>query len=72
MTTFFKTFGRLGGILALIILLVGLLRQLIALVGFLLAVIKIAIVVIFVGLMGMILLAMFRERSRRRREAEDL
>jgi len=72
MTTFFKTFGRLGGILALIILLVGLLRQLIVLVGFLLAVIKIAIVVIFVGLMGMILLAMFRERSRRRREAEDL
>ncbi len=72
MTAFFKTFGRLGGILALIFLIIGLLRQLIALVGFLLAVIKIAIIVIFVGLMGMILLAIFRERSRRRREADDL
>jgi O-antigen ligase len=72
MTTFVKAFGRLGGILALILLIIALLRQLIALVGFLLAVIKIAIVVIFVGLLCMVLLAMFRERSRRRREAEDL
>jgi uncharacterized membrane protein len=72
MTTFFKTFGRLGGILALIFLIIGLLRQLILLVGFLLAVIKIAIVVIFVGLLCLVLLAMFRERSRRRREVEDL
>ena len=72
MTAFFKTFGRLGGILALIFLIIALLRQLIALVGFLLVVIKIAIIVIFVGLIGMILLAIFRERCRRRREAEDL
>jgi uncharacterized membrane protein len=72
MTAFLKIFGRLGGILALIFLIIGLLRQLIVLVGFLLAVIKIAVIVIFVGLICLVLLAIFRERSRCRREAEDL
>jgi L-asparagine transporter-like permease len=70
--TFFKAFGRLGGIVALILLVVALLRQLITLFGFLLAVVKIAIIVIFVALVIMILLAIWRDRCRRRREVEDL
>ena len=68
----FRTFGRLGGVLALIFLIVALLRQLVALVGFLLLAIKIAIVVIFIALLVLILLAIFRDRSRRRRETEDI
>ena len=67
-----KAFGRLGGIIALIFLVVALLRQLIALVGFLLVVIKIAVVVIFIALIVLIALAIWRDRSRRRRDVEDL
>ncbi|HEX2271080.1 MAG TPA: hypothetical protein VHH35_16160 [Pyrinomonadaceae bacterium] len=44
------------------------LKQLIALVGFLLAAVKIGIVVIFIALLVMIGLAIFRDRARRRRE----
>jgi predicted membrane protein len=68
----FRTFGRLGGVLALIFLIVALLRQLIALVGFLLVAIKIAIVVIFIALLVLIGLAIFRDRSRRRRDVEEI
>jgi ATP/ADP translocase len=60
--------GGLGAIVALILLVVALLKQLIALVGFLLAAVKIGIVVIFIALLVMIGLAIFRDRSRRRRE----
>jgi hypothetical protein len=67
-----KIFGRLGGVLALIFLVVALLRQLITLVGFLLAVVKIAIVLVFVGILVLIVLAILRDRSNKRREAEDL
>jgi hypothetical protein len=72
MTTLLRTCGRLGGIIALILLVVALLRQLITLVGFLLAVVKFAIVVIFIALLVLIALAILRDRSRRRRDAEDL
>ncbi len=63
-----KAFGGLGAIVALILLVVALLKQLIALVGFLLAALKIGIVVVFIALLVMIGLAIFRDRSRRRRE----
>ena len=65
-------FGRGGAVLALILLVVALLKQLIVLVGFLLALIKFAIVVAFIGMLVMIVLAMWRDRSRRKREAEGL
>ena len=65
------TLGRLGGVLALILLVIALLRQLIALVGFLLVAIKIAIVVIFVAVVILIVFAILRDRSRHRREAEE-
>jgi hypothetical protein len=67
-----KTFGGLGAIVALILLAIALLKQLILLVGFLLAVVKIAIIVVFVALLICIVLAIFRDRSRKKREASEL
>src|ERR1043166_9726027 len=61
----FKAFGGLGAIVALILVIVALLKQLILLVGFLLTAVKVAIIVIFVALLVMIVLAILRERSRR-------
>ena len=64
-------FARGGAVFALILLVVALLKQLIVMVGFLLALIKLAIVIAFVVLIVMIALAIFRDRSRRKHEAED-
>lgn len=72
MSAFFKMAGRLGGILTLILLLVTLVRQLISLVSFLLVAIKFAVVAFFVGLLLLIALAIFRDRARKRREAEEV
>jgi hypothetical protein len=63
-----KGFGGLGAIVALILVVVALLKQLILLVGFLLTALKIAIVVVFVAVLVMIALAIWRERCRRRNE----
>lgn len=71
MLAFLKVAGRLGGVITLLLLLVTLIRQLISLVGFLLAAIKIGIVVFFVGIFLMIALSIFRDRARKRREAEE-
>lgn len=65
-----KSFGGLGAIVALILVVIALLKQLILVIGWLLAAIKIGIVVIFIALLVMIALAIFRDRSRRRRETE--
>ncbi len=72
MLGFLKIAGRLGGIVTLLLLLVTLLRQLISLVGFLLAAIKIGIVIFFVGIFLMIAFSIFRDRARKRREAEEV
>ena len=56
--------------MALILVIVALLKQLILLVGFLLTAVKVAIIVIFVALLVMIVLAILRDRSRKRRETE--
>ena len=72
MSAFFKTFGRVGAIVTLVLLLITLVRQLIALVSFLLVAVKVAIVVAFVGLLGLILIAMLRSRARRRQVMEEL
>ena len=64
--------GRWGGIAALIALLIVLVKQLIAFVGFLMFAIKIAIVLAFIALMLVIVITMLRARGQRRREAEDL
>lgn len=62
--------GRGGAVIALILLIVALLQQLIAMVGILLALVKFAIIIAFVAVLVMIGLAIFRDRSRRKREAE--
>ncbi len=72
MSAFIKTFGRWGGILTMILLVITLLKQLIALVGFLLFAIKVTVVVAFVGLLLLIVFAMLRGRTRRRRDLEDI
>jgi predicted membrane protein len=65
-------FGRGGAVLAVVLLVVALLKQLIVMVGFLLAIIKFAIVVAFIGMLVMIVLAIMRDRSRRKNEASGL
>ena len=66
-----KVFGRLGGVLALILLIVALLKQLVALVGFLIVAIKVGVVVIFIALLVLIGLAIWRERCNRRRDRNE-
>ena len=61
-----KGFGGLGAIVALFLVVVALLKQLILLVGFLLTALKVAIVVVFVAVLVMIALAIWRDRCRRR------
>ena len=60
--------GRGGAVIALVLLVVALLKQLITMVGFLLALVKFAIILAFVAVLVMIALAIFRDRSRRKHE----
>ena len=62
----------IGGITALILLVITLLGSIVTLGGFLLTAIKVLIVVIFLAVVTMIVLSIFRDRSRRRHEAGDL
>jgi amino acid permease len=62
----------IGGITALILLVIALLGSLITLGGFLLAAIKILIVVIFVAVLIMIVFSILRDRSRRQNEVGDI
>jgi len=62
----------IGGITALILLVVTLLGSLITLGGFLLAAIKVLIVVIFLAVVILIGFSIFRDRSRRRRDTADI
>ena len=62
----------LGGITALILLVITLLGSIITLGGFLLAAIKVLIVVIFLAVVTMIVFSILRDRSRRRHEATDI
>jgi len=71
MSALLITFGRWGGIVTLIVLLIALVKQLIALVSFLLVAIKIGIVLAFVAVLALIFIAMMRGRARRRRDLGD-
>jgi len=62
----------LGGIAALILLVITLLGSILTLGGFLLTAIKVLIVVIFVAVVTMIVFSFFFDRSRGRREATDI
>ncbi len=68
MSAFMLTAARWGGVLTIMLLVIALLKQLIALVAFLMVAVKIALVILFVGLLLVIALAMLRGRGRRRRE----
>jgi Flp pilus assembly protein TadB len=72
MSGFLMAAGRLGSIAALIALLIVLVKQLIALVGFLMVALKVAIIIAFVGLMLLIVITYLSARNRRRREAEEI
>ena len=62
----------LGGITALILLVVTLLGSILTLGGFLLMAIKVLIVVIFLAVLTLVIVSILRDRSRKRREASDL
>jgi predicted membrane protein len=68
---FLAILARGGAVMGLVLLIVALLKQLILLVGFLLALVKLAIIIAFVAILVMIGLAIFRDRSRRKREATN-
>jgi len=61
----------LGGITALILIVITLLGSVITLGGFLLGAIKILIIAIFLALLIGIIFTIIRDRSQRTREARD-
>jgi Flp pilus assembly protein TadB len=69
MTLILKAFGI---VTALILLVVAMLGHLIALGGFLLVALKVVILTIFLALIVLMVFSILRDRSRRRREAEDM
>lgn len=64
--------GRLGAIIALVMLVVGLIKQLIALIGSLIFAIKFGVVVLFATMLILVFLSMLRGRRERKREVEEL
>lgn len=62
----------IGGITALVLLVIALLGSILTLGGFLLAAIKVLIVVIFIAVITMIGYSILRDRSRRRQETGDI
>ncbi len=62
----------LGGIAALILVVITLLGSLVTLGGFLLTAIKVLIVVLFVAVLALIAFSILRDRSRRRHEPSDI
>jgi amino acid permease len=62
----------IGGITASLLLVITLLGSIVTLGGFLLAAIKILIVVIFLAVLFLVVFSILRDRSRRRSETEDM
>ena len=67
-TGIFAALSRGGAIIGAILLDTALLQQLIAMVGVLLGLIKFAIIIVFVAIMVLIVLAMWRSRQRDKAE----
>jgi len=65
-------FKAIGGLTALVLLAVTLFGSLITLGGFLLTAIKVLIIVIFLAVVILIGFSILRDRSRRRRDADDI
>jgi hypothetical protein len=62
----------IGGITALVLIVITLLTSLITLGGFLLGAIKVLIVVIFVAVLVLVVFSIVRDRSDRNHEVRDL
>lgn len=61
----------LGALTAVVLLVATLLGSLLTLGGFLLAAIKVLIIVVFVAILALIMVSIIRDRSHRRRSSED-
>ena len=61
----------LGAIAALVAIVITLLGSILTLGGFLLAAIKVLIIVVFLSVMTLVIVSILRERSHRRRTPED-
>jgi hypothetical protein len=61
----------IGGVTALILLVITLLGSIITLGGFLLTAVKVLIVVIFIAVITLIVFSILRDRSRRGSESGD-
>ena len=61
----------LGAIAALVAIVITLLGSILTLGGFLLATIKILIIVVFLSVMTLVIVSILRDRSNRRRTPED-
>jgi hypothetical protein len=61
----------LGAIAALVAIVITLLGSILTLGGFLLAAIKILILVVFLSVMTLVIVSILRDRSQRRRTPED-
>jgi hypothetical protein len=70
MSAFFLKALGLGSIVAAILLIVALLKQLVVMFGFLLALVKFGIIMAFVLVLVMIVVAIWIDHSRRRREEQ--
>jgi len=68
MLGFISAISRGGVIIGAILLIVALLKQLIFAVGLLVAIIKLAIVVVFVAVLVMIALAIYRDHKKDKAE----
>jgi nitrate reductase gamma subunit len=66
-----KTAGWLGGLLTIIALVIMLLRQIIALVGFMMTVLKVGIFLIFLLLIVVVGYLILRDFQKRRRTSDD-
>lgn len=62
----------IGGIAAMVLLVIALLGSILTLGGFLLTAVKVLIVVVFLAVITIILFSILRDRSRRRHEVEDI
>lgn len=61
----------LGAIAALVAIVITLLGSILTLGGFLLAAIKILIIVVFLSVMTLVIVSILRDRSHRRHTSED-
>lgn len=68
MALLIKTLGAIAALVAIVITLLG---SIVTLGGFLLAAIKVLIIVVFLSVLTLVIVSILRDRSQRRRSSED-